>query len=171
MSCGRYEQSLFLHAHGQLEGPSRRQLERHLRDCEACRRQWREWAGEAGDWRQALAVSDGRDPGEAALRQAIASRVRALPRTPPAATLAQPWLQPRARFALVAAALLALLLIALAAYRGATRRSDRFRAGLRPGAGRTVVPPSNTPANCPIPPPEPQTPPAPIANQRVTGGR
>ena len=53
MSCGRYEQSLFLYAHGQLDGQARRQLELHLRECEACCLQWRQWIGESSAWRQA----------------------------------------------------------------------------------------------------------------------
>lgn len=170
MSCGRYQQSLFLHAHGQLDGTDRRQLDRHLRECDACRARWRQWAGETSAWRQALAGPGARDPGEAAIRQAIAGRVRQLPRTPPAPALALPRLQPRARFVLLAAALLALLLVALAAYRGTHWRRTSSRASQRSGASATVTP-ANAPANCPIPEPEPQTPPGPIANQRMRGGR
>lgn len=55
MKCSRHEMSVFLHAHGQLQGIRRLLLESHLENCDTCRARWARWAVEKDKLRRALA--------------------------------------------------------------------------------------------------------------------
>src|SRR5438093_1379244 len=80
MSCFRLKESLFLHAHAQLEGIPRRQLEHHLRRCPACRAQCSAWQQESRLWRTALAEEVQLNGSAARLQSAVAERIRSEPR-------------------------------------------------------------------------------------------
>jgi hypothetical protein len=55
MSCKRWEQSIFLHAHGQLTGPKRVLVESHIQSCGTCRTRWARWVVERDQLRRNLA--------------------------------------------------------------------------------------------------------------------
>lgn len=54
MTCKPFQQSVFLHAHGQLGPVQSRLVERHLSGCPACREEWQKASREASELQSLL---------------------------------------------------------------------------------------------------------------------
>lgn len=118
MSCPRLEQSVFLHAHGQLNGVQSWLVEAHLQQCPVCRARWAQWTVERDRLRRAFSPLPADPVGLTGLSAAVGARIRterALPedtagRTP------QPALSRTTVAVSLAVALLAIGISALAAF-------------------------------------------------------
>src|ERR1051325_3232033 len=76
MICYRIKESVFLHAHGQLNGLPRVLVEYHLSRCPGCRAQSESWAAERTCWREALTSHPGLNGSADAARRTVAERIR-----------------------------------------------------------------------------------------------
>lgn len=76
MSCPRLEQSVFLHAHGQLPGIRGWLVESHLQRCTVCRARWAQWTVERDQLRRALAPMPAAPVGLTGLTAAVGARIR-----------------------------------------------------------------------------------------------
>jgi anti-sigma factor RsiW len=146
MSCPRLEQSVFLHAHGQLDGAKGWLVETHLQHCAMCRARWAQWTVERDQLRRAFAPLPADPAGLTGLTVAVGARIRterAFPEDLPSPA--------RPRFSLglagvaLAVALLAVGISALAAYWQPVVDHCQSALQLRPPG------PSGTPMieNCP----------------------
>jgi anti-sigma factor RsiW len=144
MSCPRLEQSVFLHAHGQLPGIRGWMVESHLQRCTVCRARWAQWTVERDQFRRALAPMPADPVGFTGLTAAVGARIRA-ERAVPVETPAPPRPAP----AMVAFALttvsLAVGISAFAAFWQPSGDHCASPAQLQ----APVLPAANTPGNCP----------------------
>jgi anti-sigma factor RsiW len=76
MSCPRLEQSVFLHAHGQLNGVQSWLVESHLQHCTVCRARWAQWTVERDRLRRAFAPLPADPVGLTGLSAAVGARIR-----------------------------------------------------------------------------------------------
>lgn len=77
MKCRHWQQTLFLHAHGQLGGFPRLLVDSHLQGCDNCRAQWARWVVERERLQRALQPAPGSDREASASIQQVAAAIRA----------------------------------------------------------------------------------------------
>lgn len=147
MSCPRLEQSVFLHAHGQLQGIQSWLVESHLQRCSVCRAQWAQWTVERDQLRRAFSPMPADPVGLTGLSAAVGARIRterAMPGEEPARVHPRRS-SPSLVAVALAVALLAVAISALAAF------WQPVVDHCTPSQQIQSTPPfaSNAPGNCP----------------------
>ncbi len=120
MKCRHWQQTLFLHAHGQLGGFPRLLVDSHLQGCDNCRAQWARWVVERERLQRALQPAPGSDREASASIQQVAAAIRAEAMVNPASPKVSPRGAPdsargRQRVTLILGAALAALAFAATA--------------------------------------------------------